>query len=133
MVRDGETGLKPGDNSPAFVDQNTDFELLFLRRDENRWFMANDLESLDAYKNSNWVAGKPKDYLATAVWPIQKADPTGVVHDVLGFFCVDTLVRGAFDPRFDFYVGAAIADALYPLLKLMHIQKRGGDPSACSD
>jgi hypothetical protein len=30
-----------------------------------------------------------------------------------------------FDLRFDFFLGAAIADALYPLLKLMHLQKTG--------
>ncbi len=132
MVRDSTTGPKQGDDEYHFVDQNTDFELPFLRPYDHRWFCSNDLESLDTYKSSSWGAGKPKNYLAAAVWPIQKSGvPGGDAQEVLGFFCVDTMSKDAFDPRFDFYLGAAIADALYPLLKLMFIQKMGGNPSEC--
>lgn len=125
LVRDEATGPRDHDRTPVYVDQNTDFELLFLQRDAYPWFMSNDLSSLDAYKNSSWTEDGPRDYLATCVWPIQKVDPKGVEHDTLGFLCVDTLERESFDRHFDFFFGAAIADGLYPLLKLMLLQKLG--------
>jgi hypothetical protein len=132
LARDERTGRLSDDTVAVHVDQNTAFELLFLDRPDWRWFFSNDLDHPpDGYKNSSWSPGKPKKYRATATWPIQKVSDVGDEHDTLGFLGVDCAVPGVFDERFDFYVGAAIADALYPLLKLMHIQKRGGDPSAC--
>lgn len=126
VCRDEATGPQPTDDSPAHVDQNTDFEVLFLQRDKFRWFMSNDLTRMPGYKNSSWELGIPKTYTSTCVWPIQKmgagADNT---HDVLGFLCVDSQVPGIFDKRFDFHVGAAIADGLYAVLKLIHRQRQG--------
>jgi hypothetical protein len=43
--------------------------------------------------------------------------------------CVDSLETDIFDPRFDFWVGAAFADALYSVLKLLHKQKLDAQPA----
>jgi len=132
LARDERTGVLKDDHVATYVDRNTSFEVLFLERPDYRWYLVNDLNHPpDGYKNSSWSSGKPKKYLSAATWPIQKVSDVGEEeHDTLGFFGVDSMAVGIFDSRFDFYVGAAIADALYPLLKLMYIQQNGGDPSA---
>ena len=133
LARDERTGPLDGDGEATYVDQNTAFEVLFLQRQHYRWFFVNDLRTPPpGYKNSSWAEGVPQKYLAAATWPIQKRSDVGdAVHDTLGFLGIDSMTPAIFDRRFDFYVGAGIADALYPLLKLMYIQKRGGDPSQC--
>ena len=113
------------DHLRHFVDQNTDFESLF-KNPGQRWFVSNNLMTLEHYKNSSWHGDGPRDYQSTCVWPIQKRDAFGnTKHDILGFLCVDSQGTGIFDERFDFWVGAGIADALYPVLKMLHRQAEG--------
>jgi hypothetical protein len=116
----------PADEIPVhYVDQNTDFESLFLQP-SLRWFFSNDLTKLEKYKNSSWQGNGPRDYQATCVWPIQMRNATGAGnHEIFGFLCVDSREVGAFDERFDFWVGASIADELYALLKMLHGQVEG--------
>jgi hypothetical protein len=130
MQRDQATGPKAWDSTNFFVDQNTAFEILFLESERFRWFWSNDLEqyaSRQVYKNTSWQEGR-KDYLACCVWPIQKQDESNeACHDVLGFLCVDSMATNVFHDHFDFHLGAGIADAMYPLLKLMH--QRADEPA----
>jgi hypothetical protein len=124
MARSGHSETK-ADRMRHFVDQNTDFESLFLNPGQ-RWFMSNDLTQLEHYKNSSWQGDGPRDYRSTCVWPIEKRDAFGASkHDILGFLCVDSKEAEIFDDRFDFWVGAGVADALYPLLKMLHRQSEG--------
>ena len=128
LCRDGAGGPpSPADEKEHFVSDNTDFEVLFLKRWRHRWFMSNDLTREESYKNSSWVDDRPRDYRSTCVWPIQKTDDKtdDGLHDTLGFLCVDSLDPDIFDERFDFHVGAAMADSLYPLLKLMRLRADG--------
>jgi len=124
MVRSGGVP-SPADGVRHFVDQNTDFESLFLNP-SLRWFHSNDLASLEAYKNSSWVGDGPREYASTCVWPIEKRDAFAPGnHDILGLLCVDTRDTNVFDERFDFWIGAALADALYPVMKMLHRQAEG--------
>jgi hypothetical protein len=127
LCRDNAGGPPtPSDEREHFVSENTDFELLFMKRWKYRWYHSNDLESENPYKNSNWGDDSPHDYRSTCVWPIQKTDETdGDRHDTLGFLCVDSLDTDIFDSRFDFHVGASIADSLYPLMRLMRLANEG--------
>jgi hypothetical protein len=123
LKRDEVTGDQASDSSRAFVDRNTDFELLFLHPEKHRWFFANDLEDYartHSYRNSSWDGDAPRDYHSTCVWPIQKRDDTNQRnHDIVGFLCVDSLETNIFDERFDFDAGACVADSLYTLLTQM--------------
>ena len=127
LCRDGAGGPpSPADERDHFVSDNTDFEVLFMKRWKHRWFVSNDLTQETNYKNSSWSDDRPHDYAATCVWPVQKTDDTEAgVHDTLGFLCIDTLDVDVFDERFDFHVGAAVADSFYPLLKLMAMSSEG--------
>jgi hypothetical protein len=123
MCRDAATGAKPRDRFASFVDQNEHFEVLFLQREKYRWFWCNNLAK-HPHRNPHWTPDGPNDYMSTCVWPIQKEDITpDKCHDTLAFLCIDSMSTGIFDPRFDFWVGAAFADALYSPLKLLRIQK----------
>jgi hypothetical protein len=53
ICRDAATGRKEHDDTFLHVDQNTAFEVLFLKRREYRWFFSNNLEDLQGYKNSS--------------------------------------------------------------------------------
>jgi hypothetical protein len=134
FCRDGATGARPGDTKAAYVNQNTHFEVLFLHRDKYHWFASNNLRDEDHYNNSNWSAD-PKDdnhdYESTCVWPIQKQDDSGSeCHDTVAFLCVDTLETGRINKRFDFWVGAAFADALYTVMKLLREQRAEAEREA---
>ena len=127
LCRDNAGGPPtPSDEHSHFVSENTDFELLFMKRWKYRWYHSNDLENENPYKNSNWTDDAPRDYRSTCVWPIQKTDDTDDNrHDTLGFLCVDSLDTDIFDSRFDFHIGATIADSLYPLMRLMRMADEG--------
>lgn len=109
------------------VTENTDFENLLEGVED--WFISNDLEALRAtggYKNSHVDLGDPLPYSSTVVWPIRKlfddirqAEALGArtaLADLLGFLCVDTTETDAFDQH-EVDLGAAFADALYPVLR----------------
>jgi len=67
-------------------------------------------------------------YVSTIVWPIRQMQLqtenkltntiTKLSSDttVLGFLTIDSAHRGVFNERFDIYVGAQVADTLYPMI-----------------
>src|SRR5205085_11571392 len=113
-----------------WVTDNTDFESIVIEREP--FFFDNDLSSRTPSKNSHWgpdtVATKSYAYIAAIVWPIQKtriAANNQRRDDVVGYLCVDSLTKGCFDEKADFYMGAAYADTLYTALKqLVQLRSR---------
>src|SRR5262249_5770621 len=85
LCRDSAGGPpSPESDRECYVSDNTDFEVLFMKRWKYRWFHSNDLRKVRPYKNSNWNEDQEPDYLATGVWPIQKTDDTDAgLHDTL--------------------------------------------------
>jgi hypothetical protein len=64
MCRDEATGRTASDDKDAFVDRNTDFEMLFLHRETSSWFVANNLATYAGshpYKNSSCDGELPDD------------------------------------------------------------------------
>ncbi len=105
-----------------FVDANTDFWLL-MKRPELRCFVCNNLRREPGYTNSHWpekVDGNTTlRYNSTIVWPIRKLieQPGNPEAELLGFLCVDSVSTGAFWERYDFSIGAGLADALYCFIR----------------
>lgn len=116
-ARDTSSRSRISSSREDYVSDNTDYKRLILDRYLDRCFLSNDLERENPYENSHWVEGMPREYRATIVWPIQyrlrQATPR---LDLQGFLCVDTQSVGAFRRHFDFDLGAAFADSLYPLM-----------------
>ena len=94
----------------ALVSQNTDFNEIFAGA---RFFFSNDLTKVRGYKNSHFTSQmRPHEYpyRSVMVWPIQRAD------EVIGFLCVDSPDKRAFDRRLDQPIGRAVAYAMYSAL-----------------
>lgn len=123
---------------PDWLVDNTDFEELF-KNPERRCFFENNLLELKkrgVYKNSHWteerLGKKDYDYFSTIVWPIRKAMEVPVPQveaiserqDLIGFLCADSLAKGKFSRRFDFWMGAAYADILYVAIKALKLRDK---------
>lgn len=64
-------------------------------------------------------------YVSTIVWPIRKrlakAPETDERLGCLGFLCVDTKGRRSFRERFDTWLGASYADAVYEVMQALRV------------
>ena len=113
---------------PEPVEGNTDFESLLLG--DEAYFLCNDIQELrDAglYNNSHIVGRYPLSYNSTIVWPVRIKLRRRPRHskrrlvannwqDLIAFLCVDSSESDTFDLT-DVWVGAAIADAMYMVLR----------------
>lgn len=137
-----KTDIKRYENDEDCIEENEDFELLYYDEiSTENCFFCNDLFERRAYKTSSFkVYGEPpKDsgwfdrmrykgwrlpYRSAIVWPIQQK--TARYFNIqekgcIGFLAVDSESRGVFK-RWDLWVGAAIADALFhPLNNLFRL------------
>jgi hypothetical protein len=108
------------DESSDYVLSNTGHKRLLLANYTDRCFFANNLLKVNPYENTHWQSDEPREYLATIVWPIQlikRSEGPDRRFDIRGFLAVDSLAIDTFRRNFDFDVGAAFADTLYPILK----------------
>ena len=116
------------------LDRNTDFRAIFRHR--NDVFYANNLPLLSNYANTSFeVYGDPKDvptpflrsfirdrqwplpYKSTIVAPIVSQNHKDIHNDTLvGFLCIDSPARGAFNRRYDVDMVKSLAIALYPMI-----------------
>lgn len=126
------------------IEKNEDFELLYEDYGpDNRCFFCNNLPLRTNYKSSSFdFLGKkppkelsylkvfmsfltkrddwPLPYKATIVWPIQQsANPEIAFKEphCIGFLAVDSESRNVFKRKWDFDIGAEVADALYHVMK----------------
>ncbi len=110
---------------PDGVKDNSDFESICAGTVP--YFRCDDLHQVGSdYRNSSSSSPKELPYRSTVVWPIRKwlDDPTDAEvlqtlvedQDLVGFLCVDSATPAAFSDS-DVELGAAFADALYPLLR----------------
>jgi hypothetical protein len=111
------------------INGNTDFLELYLDVNK-RMFISNDLNSEKGYQNSSLQANKELPYRSTIVWPIRKLVykqdiemKKGIFNqeqDIIGYLCIDSASRNVFLKRYDFEMGAIVADALFIFLKNYH-------------
>src|SRR5207249_8901276 len=109
-----------------FLNENTDLCELFANPHQ-RCFFENDLPKLHAkggYRNSHLPTQPfdewPLPYRSAIVWPIRRLGVESQLHpehELLGFLCVDSASTRVFVHRYDFEIGALIADALYMYMK----------------
>ncbi len=119
-----------------WLTDNSDFLVLF-RSPNRRFFCGQDLPAMlnDGYQNSHWtqevIQEERYEYRSALIWPIRKRRPASIddaesIHpyqDIFGYLCVDSLGRKIYQPRYDFSVGAAVADSLFPLLSAIHLEQ----------
>jgi hypothetical protein len=92
------------------VAENTDFNEIFAGA---RFFFSNDLTKVRGYRNSHFTSQmRPHEYpyRSVMVWPIQRED------ELIGFLCVDSPDKRAFDRRLDQPIGRSVAFAMYSAL-----------------
>lgn len=124
LSRSGGRPLLP----PEPIEGNTDFESLLLGPDS--YFMCNDIAAArrdDSYANSHARPGKPLSYNSAIVWPVRRRlrrrpQATKKLNarswqDLIAYLCVDSPDTGVFDESIDVWIGAAIADAMYVVLR----------------
>jgi hypothetical protein len=121
FARDLTTASEPHTETADWVTENTDFFEVF-DKPEQRCFFENDLKkrhSRGLYRNSHLPLGYdnrrdlwPLPYRSTIVWPIRLLRPE-TKPEVLGFLCIDSRSRRVFVRRYDFDLGALVADGLY--------------------
>jgi len=114
------------------ISENTDFKKLFNH--SYNYFFSNNLKTESPYENSNWpdvdskrksfLKDKRNDYNATIVWPI-RGKTTEEKPKILGFLCIDSQSKGAFNRRYDIDFGAVVADTLYSFLLRFQEFKKG--------
>ncbi len=111
------------------VSQNTDFHL--ITEGLSDYFFAGNLKDYPNYINTskdkhdglrgqNWSL----PYKSTIVWPIryvynknERDALEGSSHeDIYGFLTVDSSSKNVFVERYDVQMGAALADALFPVM-----------------
>lgn len=119
------------------VSKNTDFELL-LKDENRRYFFSGDVGKEGNYINSSieyWKKNSPLialinmalpqgrslsalPYKSVIILPIRGALKSQS-NDLttLGFLCIDSRSSKCFRERYDVYLGATYADALYHLLR----------------
>jgi len=112
----------PAKDQPTPLYRNSDFRQVWDQKHNSRCFFSNDLDAEPNYVNDH-RAGNANDfeYNSTIVWPIQKKKLSGNV-DLIGYLCVDSLQKNAFQYNNDFYLGAAYADSLYMVLAMRRPQ-----------
>jgi hypothetical protein len=136
FCRDFETAAQidhlPEGPTDAPVQHNTAFSFLFEAADR-RYFIGNDLPALSKqgrYLNSSIQKyGRNEGswslpYRSTMVWPIRRITETPVSggavftgrQQIIGYLAVDNPEIKVFVERFDFEIGALLADALYMFL-----------------
>jgi len=129
-----------------WVDLNTDYKRLLESPEKINCFFSNNLIDLQynvPYRSTHWPqenideSGPP--FLATMVFPVRKmvssdaqdkvnAEVTAEGEEqtpVLGFLCVDSKARNAFNSAFDIELGLAYADVLYMMLKCIKLRSEG--------
>jgi hypothetical protein len=130
------------DSRSDLVENNYDFKTLVNHYSPTtRCFICNDLTikkdyyssscevyekrtgSLDFFEKIGYLLKKEKwvlPYKSTIVWPIQQReeDLPFVENTIcIGFLTIDSESRGVFEERWDFEVGATVADALFHTIK----------------
>ena len=144
-----ESDMKRYNDHQDALEENEDFNLLYDGFGPNkRCFFCNDLSSRRNYSTSsyklygfptseisffdkvisftkvdkNW----PLPYNSTIVWPIQQRETNTLKLDepeCIGFLAVDSESKNVFKRKWDFHIGAEIADALFhPLLLLSPLE-----------
>lgn len=134
------------------LKENIDFKLLYEKFGQNqRCFFSNNLALRRNYCTSSFkIYGYPPDnisffqrivtffkkdnvdnwplpYISTIVWPIQQRDTQTLKiekPECIGFLAIDSDSRGVFRKKWDFHLGAEVADALFhPLLLFSRLYK----------
>jgi hypothetical protein len=124
MARSGGTPIRDAHDR---IDDNTDFEQLLIGT--KPYFLCNDITQLRAsgnYQNSHATDEVPLPYNCTTVWPVRKTieRPPSANRkmqapnwqDLIAYLCVDSEGTDVFINS-DVWVGAAIADAMYGVLR----------------
>lgn len=139
FARDTINPLGPERERADFLSDNSDLRDLFQDRNR-RVFFSNDLHQLyrkGGYRNSHlpdeafekW----PLPYKSSIVWPIRRVGGTSALSqdaDFLGFLCVDSPMTNVFVSRYDFEIGAMIADTLYCYMKANADRPKAGEAHA---
>lgn len=126
------------------IDKNEDFQILYKDYGpNNRCFFCNDLTIRRNYETSSfdavqqrpamdititsriraifsWKDDWPLPYRSTIVWPTQQSpNPEIQINkpECIGFLAIDSESRNVFKERWDFYIGAEVADALFHALR----------------
>ena len=100
-------------DKPTAIRENTDFTYLYDEPDKYSYFLGSNLQKAhkrSKYFNSHTDFGE--HYRSTIVWPIRAYRSETQDFDIVGFLCVDSKDRAAFQEA-DVQIGASIADALY--------------------
>lgn len=125
FVRSAKPSPEADEEKWADITKNTDFSSILLQNPQkleyNTWF-SNNLTKVNPYLNSSWpeaheqrkkyIKNKDFSYISTIVWPIRAYDEKGTI----GFLCIDSKARNVFSRRYDLFLGASFADALFLLL-----------------
>jgi hypothetical protein len=121
------SGTTPVRKTPDPIEDNTDFKELMVGT--RSYFLCNDITQLKAqggYENSHTAEGRALPYNSTLVWPVRKTldqppqvgglEAVSDWQDIIAYLCVDSLETDLFVES-DIWVGAAIADAMYSVLR----------------
>lgn len=108
-----------------WISDNTDF--YDLLNNQKGYFFHGNLPGYKGYKNSHWTedvwSSKKFPYVSTIVWAIRHTDQPNsdfvFGQDTIGFLCMDSKARNAFNERYDIDIGASYADVLYMILNVM--------------
>lgn len=90
-----------------YIDENTDFRALNLRR-QPVWYCG-DIDGLGEYYES--TSTRKRSYNSTIVWPVFAGDGNGQVA-LKAFFCIDSPKANAFKKSRDIDIGWVVVDAL---------------------
>ena len=120
------------------VLHNSPLNRLFMDHNKSCWF-DNDLPKNRTYENTKMEYYRrkfdkkrgeyPFPYKSMIVWPIRRVyesssnDKENGFHehqDILGYLSLTSPSRGVFEHRYDFDLGAAVADALFIVMKEYH-------------
>lgn len=117
-----------------WVDSNTDFREIFVNigNDEGKYFFCNNLPNYIGYQNSSFLnysknsgyykfsrSKWPLPYRSTIVVPIYP-NLGGVEEDkLIGFLCVDSASKGAFQKDYDVDIMRGVANGIYDIVYKM--------------
>lgn len=120
-------------NIDHWIDQNTDFEQ--LHAETLPYFFSNYLPGIRGYKNTSFKIYKPPwdlnipifsdivrditwrlPYKSTIVMPISRRDTPPDGQRLVGYLCLDSRSRRAFNRRYDIDLLKGVSDCLYDLV-----------------
>lgn len=141
LCRD-DTSKERGKNDPEesvnWLDHNSDFLEMFetINKPRGGTYFVNNLIGKYDYRNTSFESygGKPKEvpipliryvirnltwnlpYKSTIGAVIYPVEPTPQLDRLIGFLCIDSGSRGAFNKRYDLELLRAFSSALHPMM-----------------